>query len=219
MGPRKEAHLLGLMYFNNGKPCKYGHYSNRRTKDGVCLQCDKERSTNLDYTKSEIAYPREHALQSGSKFYSTGIPCKNGHTSFRYVKSGICIECNSNRTKSDYYDKYKTDDAAFKKQFSDLKGRAKAKGIPFLIELEDIDRPEFCPVLGTKLQYGINHNTNETKWKKHPNRASFDKVIPSLGYIPGNVFIISLEANRLKSNASLGQLEALVKYMKEKENG
>ena len=60
----------------------------------------------------------------------------------------------------------------------------------------------------------INHNTEETKWKKHPDRASFDKVIPALGYIPGKVFIISLEANRLKSNASLEQLEALVNYMK-----
>lgn len=213
-GFRKEALLHGEMYYNNGKPCKYGHLSDRRTKDGVCLQCDKERSVNVDYTNTEIAYPREHAAANGLKTYSTGRPCKNGHTSLRYVRTGICIECNSIRSKSDYYEKYKTDDAAFRKQFSDLRGRAKAKGIPFSIELEDIEQPEFCPVLGVKLQYGINHNTEETKWKKHPDRASFDKLVPNLGYIPGNVFIISLEANRLKSNATVEQIESLLKYMK-----
>jgi regulator of replication initiation timing len=220
LGFRKEALLQGLIYYNNGKPCKYGHYSDRRVKDGVCLQCDRERYSNTLYKTSEIAFPRKHAIEAGVDFYTTGLPCLNGHIGSRRTKDSSCIECEKQRRKSDYFEKYKTDDAAFKKQFYDLRGRAKAKGVPFSIELDDIDRPEFCPVLGTKLRYGINHNTEEAKWKKHPDRASFDKVIPSLGYVPGNVFIISLEANRLKSNASLEQLEALVNYIKRnKKNG
>lgn len=162
---------------------------------------------------------REIALSTGLSTYISETPCKNGHISKRYTRSRGCLECEKIRRSSSYYEKYKTDDAAFRKQFCDLRGRAKSKGIPFSIELEDMDRPEFCPVLGIKLHYGINHNTAETKWKKSPNRASFDKVIPDLGYVPGNVFIISLEANRLKSNASLEQLEALVKYIKGIKNG
>lgn len=218
-GLRKEARLQGLIYYNNGRPCKYGHLSDRRVKDGVCLECDKNRYSNPEYRRSDIAYPRKYAISQGLAFYSTGIPCKNGHISIRRTRDSQCIECEKMNRNSGYYEKYNTDESAFKKQFGDLKGRARAKGIPFSIELKDIERPEFCPVLGTKLNYGINHNTEETKWKKHPNRASFDKVIPSLGYIPGNVFIISLEANRLKSNASLEQLESLVAYMKRNKNG
>jgi len=160
--------------------------------------------------------PRKFAIQNNLPTYVSDKPCKNGHISNRRVSDSACIDCERERKRNGYYEKYKTDDSAFRKQFTDLRGRARIKGIPFSINLDDIDRPEFCPVLGTRLQYGINHNTEETKWKKHPDRASFDKVIPSLGYVPGNVFIISLEANRLKSNASLEQLEALVKYMKRK---
>lgn len=217
-GLRKEALLQGLIYYNNGQPCKYGHLSDRRVKDGVCLQCDKERYSSILRKTPEIAYPRQHAISENLDFYTTGRACVNGHYSPRRTKDSSCIECEKLRRRSNYFEKFKTDDAAFRKQFSDLKGRAKKNGISFTIKLEDIDRPEFCPVLGVRLHYGINHNTEETKWAKAPDRASFDKVIPAFGYIPGNVFIISLEANRLKSNASLEQLEALVNYMKRKIN-
>jgi hypothetical protein len=32
-------------------------------------------------------------LESGSKYYFTGMPCKNGHVSKRYVANGECWEC------------------------------------------------------------------------------------------------------------------------------
>lgn len=158
--------------------------------------------------------PRKFAIDNNLSTYISAKPCKRGHFAERRTSDSACTQCEKDRKKNGYYEKYKTDDAAFRKQFTDLRGRAKSKGIPFSIELDEIDRPELCPVLGIKLHYGINHNTADTKWAKNPNRASFDKLIPELGYIPGNVFIISLEANRLKSNASLEQMESLVKYMK-----
>jgi len=158
--------------------------------------------------------PRQFALQNNLPTYVSDKPCKNGHFSERSIKDSACKVCEKERRASSYYDTYKTDEAAFRKQFTDLRGRARKNKIPFEIRLEDIEQPEFCPVLGVRLQYGINHNTEETKWKKHPDRASFDKLVPKLGYIPGNVFIISLEANRLKSNATVEQIESLLKYMK-----
>jgi len=214
MGLRKAAHLQGLLYFNNGKPCKYGHYSDRRVKDGTCLQCDKERYDSVLYKTRDIAYPRQQALSQGLEFYTTGRKCINGHESLRRTRDSSCIECEKTRLRTGYYEKYDTDEAVFIKQFNDLKGNAKRKDIPFTIKVDEIDRPEYCPVLGLKLYSGMNHNTEATKWKARSDRASFDKVIPELGYVPGNVFIISLEANRLKSNATLSQLELLVKYVK-----
>jgi hypothetical protein len=40
-----------------------------------------------------------------------------------------------------------------------------------------------------------------------------------LGYVPGNVFVICWRANFLKSNASLDELEKIMKYVKENSNG
>lgn len=39
---------------------------------------------------------------------------------------------------------------------------------------------------------------------------SIDKIIPALGYVPGNVMVISLRANTLKNNATLAELQTLV---------
>jgi hypothetical protein len=36
---------------------------------------------------------RKQAVETGSKTYFTGIPCRNGHTAERYTKSGGCKEC------------------------------------------------------------------------------------------------------------------------------
>jgi hypothetical protein len=50
--------------------------------------------------------------------------------------------------------------------------------------------------------------------KKSPNSPSLDKIIPSKGYIKGNVWVISNRANTLKNDASLQELELLVENLK-----
>lgn len=37
--------------------------------------------------------PRQQAMQQGQKYYMADKPCKNGHYSLRYTKSGACLEC------------------------------------------------------------------------------------------------------------------------------
>lgn len=43
---------------------------------------------------------------------------------------------------------------------------------------------------------------------------TIDKIIPNLGYVKGNVWVISAKANRMKSNATVEELELLVKNLK-----
>jgi len=43
--------------------------------------------------------PREIAVQNGHKYYNTGTPCQNGHTTARYTLSAVCIQCNRDRSK------------------------------------------------------------------------------------------------------------------------
>ena len=43
---------------------------------------------------------------------------------------------------------------------------------------------------------------------------TFDRVIPSLGYTRGNVHVLCSRCNRLKNNATVGELRLLWKYTK-----
>jgi len=49
------------------------------------------------------------------------------------------------------------------------------------------------------------------------NSPSLDKYDPKLGYVSGNVFWVSYRANRIKFDASLAEIEALVNWMKKQE--
>lgn len=76
------------------------------------------------------------------------------------------------------------------------KSRAKKKGLPFNITVEDIIVPEYCPVLKIKLE--ANGGTGGAK----RNSPSLDRIIPELGYVKGNVQVISNAANLLKGNST-----------------
>jgi len=83
---------------------------------------------------------------------------------------------------------------------------AKLRGLECTITKADIRIPEFCPVLGIRL--------NPRAPNRSPDLPSLDRFDPSRGYVPGNVWVISWKANRLKHSASLPDLEALVAAMK-----
>lgn len=90
------------------------------------------------------------------------------------------------------------------------KSRAKRLRIPFDITKEDIIIPEFCPVFGIKLTIGVRSENGAP----HPYSASLDKIIPELGYVKGNIRVISFRANELKRDGTLEEMEAIVAYMK-----
>ena len=95
------------------------------------------------------------------------------------------------------------------KMYHNAKHRSKRKGIPFQIEMEDIVIPELCPLLGIPILL-------ETGDKKSPNNPSLDRINPdpSIGYVRGNVWVISSRANWLKCDATLQELELLVENLK-----
>lgn len=89
--------------------------------------------------------------------------------------------------------------------FYDARKRAQKFGLPFTITPNDIDIPADCPVLGISL----SHNG------ARDYRPSLDRIIPTLGYTPANIRVISFRANRIKSDASLAELRAVVAYIEE----
>ena len=75
------------------------------------------------------------------------------------------------------------------------RNRAKKYKLPFDITHEDIVVPEFCPYLGIKL-------VPFSEWSS----PSLDKIIPELGYVKGNIQVISTKANTMKNNATQDEL-------------
>lgn len=151
---------------------------------------------------------RKESQRLGEKYYFTGKKCPQGHTSKRYSHNGVCYDCVMESNKK-WYDKNKTDTEWRKKRlFTSLMNRAISKNIPFNLEYSDIEWNTTCPVFGTVLQY-------DSLDGPYDNSASFDKVDPKLGYVKGNVRIISHRANWLKQDSTIEQLESIIRYMKE----
>jgi len=85
--------------------------------------------------------------------------------------------------------------------------RAKDKGWDFDIKNSDVLLPKTCPVLGIKIDYQV-------KGRMRDEAPSLDRIDNNKGYIKGNVCVISWRANRLKGDASIAELEAIVQWMK-----
>jgi len=87
------------------------------------------------------------------------------------------------------------------------KQRSFDKRLPFDIEESDIVIPETCPVLGIKLNPG-----------KHSRFAddipSLDKLIPKLGYVKGNISVISWRANRIKNDGTIDEHQKIIDWMR-----
>jgi len=106
----------------------------------------------------------------------------------------------------------------FKKWFASKKGRTKFAGKEFTIEPEDIPGvkikrfkgehqrwPEMWE-LGIKLSWKGKGNGGQD------NSPSLDRIDSTKGYIPGNVMIMSNLANKMKSNATIEQLNQFSRY-------
>lgn len=76
--------------------------------------------------------------------------------------------------------------------------RARVKGLPIDLKPEDIEIPEYCPVFGIKLERGAGRH--------QPSSPSLDRIIPELGYVRGNIQVISQKANAMKNNATNSEL-------------
>jgi hypothetical protein len=88
------------------------------------------------------------------------------------------------------------------------KRRAKLKNLPFDITASDLTIPDICPVLGIPLCVNSGHAKD--------NSISLDRIVPELGYVKGNVEIISYKANTIKNNASVEDLEKVLSWLKNK---
>jgi hypothetical protein len=95
--------------------------------------------------------------------------------------------------------------------FNSAKNKSVRLGIPFDLTPSTMPViPSVCPILGIKLAWTEGPRTNNT--------PSFDRIIPTLGYIPENVWWISWRANRLKCDATPAELMRIAIVVAQKVN-
>ena len=102
-----------------------------------------------------------------------------------------------------YTKKYR-DNNPMRFKLQGLAAKSKKLGILFDLKEEDLIVPDVCPVLGIPL----DGKTRDTQW-------SVDRLVPDRGYTKANIKIISMRANRLKNDASILDVESILRYMKE----
>jgi len=112
--------------------------------------------------------------------------------------NGYCHSCHNSRAK-----RWKTINP-LQTILMGARGSAKKRKLKFELTEADLPPvPEFCPVFPwIRLEFGGGRKANT---------ASIDRIKNNLGYVKGNVRIISLRANILRGNASKEELIALLK--------
>lgn len=172
--------------------------------------------------KQRMVYdPDSLIFTTKAEFEQSGLSPKKY---VKYVDSGLSLE----QFKSEYFeqeriirnlkaaDKYKknkskvkvTDKSANRARLLMLrraKQRAMTKGLPFNLEIDDIVIPENCPVFGFPLK------TDNSKVRK--DSASLDRVVPELGYVKGNIMVVSALANTMKTNATEEELVIFAQWV------
>jgi len=90
--------------------------------------------------------------------------------------------------------------------FLTARARAKKFEIPFDIVVDDIVIPKFCPALWIELRYNDKHHGDDS--------PSLDRIVPALGYVRGNIAVISIRANRIKTDAKIEEIEKVIAWLR-----
>jgi hypothetical protein len=176
---------------------------------------------STDAAGATLSAGKKHAFpwERGSK--PLGRPphtlCKRGHDAGRYA-NGTCKECQRAASHVQYRENMNAVKAAKRAYYINnpkqimlnaARERAKENGYACTITTADIVIPEFCPLLGIRLERKQGGNVQASS-------PSLDKIKPKLGYVPGNVWVISHRANSLKGNATLQELQTLTANLAKK---
>jgi len=183
---------------------------------------DKTRSERIQY----LFYLQQPQLIV--KFCEEcGCPVWN-QKGFNKYCSGSCKESSRSKQEEVYKEKqrqdyreyvkkkvrdYRRQEGPYRGSFwmrkvSGCRTRATKKGLPFDLTCEHLESiwTERCPVTGRKFVIGCSIDA-----------PSIDRIVPEKGYVRGNVVWISRRANTIKNDASLEDLEMIVKWLKTTE--
>lgn len=143
-------------------------------------------------------------MPTNSKEYRDSIKDKVQESNRRYYqknKERLKKEEWERKKKQNYYGKLRDKDIGVAisstleyRIFLSAKTRAKKKNIEFDLNIEDIVIPDYCPILGVKIEF--------VPYSRSDSSPSLDRIDSSKGYTKDNIIIISWRANRIKNNGT-----------------
>jgi hypothetical protein len=95
-----------------------------------------------------------------------------------------------------------------RKMLQHARNRARLNEREFNITIDDINIPEFCPVLKIKLEHG---------WDDNRSCPTLERIDNSKGYIKGNILVVSALANRIKNDGTWQEIMQVAKFYKQLE--
>lgn len=113
-----------------------------------------------------------------------------------------CVKTHTKRTRLKAPTKY---------FLKNIRSKCKRENLPFDLTEEYLDAiwTDYCPISGQLF------DLNDCRKR---NGAQLDRKNPELGYIQGNVVFISARMNRIKDNATIEELRAILQWLEKQES-
>ena len=119
----------------------------------------------------------------------------------------ICKECEN----SDFMERYRKN--PYPQLFHNFKKRASLAKVPFDLNKDELKEiidncGDRCPVLGFKYIKDADKNNRDYA-------PSLDRIDPKKGYTKENIIVVSMLANRIKTDATIDQLGKVYNFYKQ----
>lgn len=150
------------------------------------ITCSRCKISTEEYYKSDY-YCKECRKKIAKEIRDKNRDERNRKRRERLINESDYRERLSKQKKKAYWNNIQS------RMYYSVKSRCKQRDILFLIDIEDIIIPQYCPILGVKLD-------------RNRYSPTLDRIIPSKGYVKGNVQVISKKANTMKNDATFKEL-------------
>jgi hypothetical protein len=178
---------------------------NSPAKTTVCSKCKNKKKIE-DFYKSN---KRKCGYESGCKDCRRAAALKYSRTVTATTEwkeqRRLQRQKHQQRTRGDI--KY-----VLKAAMQHAKARARKQNVPCDLTVEYLESlvVSHCPITKEPLDWERSQVVDGHPTKNSP---SLDKIIPALGYVPGNCAFLSHRGNAIKSNGTMEEHSRVVRYM------
>ncbi len=150
----------------------------------------------MKVSEQNVGSSYSDALEKSYKYYH-GKPCTVCNSTLRRVARCGCYSCETDNRKA--YQAGYIQRSPARQLWHHAKARSKSRGFEFNISLQDVEdiwpKDGLCPVFGTPMIPGFGKGRGPKI-----DSPTLDRLVPSKGYIKGNLAVTSFRANRLRQD-------------------
>lgn len=183
----------------------------------ICKSCEDEARRNREWKEGKLLCHCCGEYKDVNEFSPNGgaNPVRNNHRS-------ICRECSTETQKE--RNRSLPDEQRLKKclrwRWLGARDRSKKHGMDFSLSLEDLEnlwleQNGTCALSGIKMTYELQNGRTSTN-------VSIDRIDQSKGYVTGNVQLVCMACNQIKSDLSEDEMyqfcKKIVEHYESKNN-